>query len=67
MADAQKEKYQRLMAEIQKIESGIEALETRQRPGDKLDEKIIALQTQLAAKRNELARISDGCGTPHTR
>lgn len=54
MTDISREKYSRLMAEIEILENKIE-----------LSGKDTVLQEELAEKRNELARLSDGCGHPH--
>ena len=63
MTDVNREKYAHLMGEIEEFEENIEKLQAAS--ADK--EKIISLQEELSEKRNELARMSDGCGTPHTQ
>ena len=49
------------MQEIEDLEDKIEELEKENPKDPELEIK----REQLAEKRNELARISDGCGTPH--
>jgi len=62
MTDVAREKYLKLMTEIEDIEDDIEQLKKKSAPAD----DIIAVQELLAVKRNELARISDGCGHSHS-
>lgn len=74
MTDILREKYARLMAEVADLEERVEDLEKdeelfRESPNPE-DVKINAqelrdLRELLAEKRNELARLSDGCGRPH--
>lgn len=65
----QREKYLKLMVEIEDLEDKVEKLEkkkaaaTRSTPA--LDTKLLEAQEKLGALRTELTRISDGCGTPH--
>jgi phage shock protein A len=76
MPDVTRETYRRLMAEIEDLEDRVADLDkgaevARNSPNPQ-DAKVIAeelesLRTQLAAKRNELQRISDGCGKPNAR
>jgi len=66
MVDVAKEKYQHLMTEIQELEDAIEGLEKKKDKTEDIKAQIVKLQEELAHKRNELARISDGCGTPHS-
>lgn len=61
MLDAQRKKYQILMQEVEDLEDKIEELEA----SDPESKEIQKLQEKLAEQRNELARVSDGCGTPH--
>ncbi|MCX6985280.1 MAG: hypothetical protein NT118_11100 [Lentisphaerae bacterium] len=60
-ADIAREKYVHLMTEIEALEDNIEKLERKAVFGKELEK----LKGELAVIRNELARISDGCGTPH--
>ena len=62
MKDLAREKYVRLMEEIERLEDFIAELEGLDRPDDS---EIGRLKEELAVKRNELARLSDGCGRPH--
>jgi len=62
MKDITREKYVRLMTEIENLEDFIAELEGLDRPDDS---EISRLKEELASKRNELARLSDGCGKPH--
>jgi hypothetical protein len=59
--DVVREKYLHLMAEIEDLEENIEKLEKKAVAGNNLEK----LKEELAARKSELARISDGCGTPH--
>ena len=54
--EVQRAKYVQLMDEIETLEDTI----------DKKPANILELQAKLATLKNELARVSDGCGTPHT-
>lgn len=71
MTDVAREKYQRLMKEIDDLETRVDDLTEEIRiaadspnPQDKVlvEQELRDLNEQLTAKRNELARISDGCG-----
>jgi hypothetical protein len=59
--DVLREKYVHIMTEIEELEETIEKLEKKSVSGKKLE----MLKEDLAMKKNELARLSDGCGTPH--
>ena len=61
MLNMQKQKYMQLMQNIEDLEDRIEIMELKEKPPAELD----ALREKLAEARNELARVSDGCGTPH--
>ncbi|HBC88350.1 MAG TPA: hypothetical protein DCZ94_15475 [Lentisphaeria bacterium] len=65
--DVVREKYVRLMTEIEDLEDKIEKAEKKvsKKAGKKAEKELELMKEQLAAKRNELARISDGCGKPH--
>jgi cell division septum initiation protein DivIVA len=74
MKDVAREKYQRLMAEIEDLEQQVESLTQEQdvakdspEPQDAqvIAETLRSAQEKLADRRNELARLSDGCGRPH--
>jgi archaellum component FlaC len=73
MTDPAREKYVRLMTEIEDLEERVEDLEkevevVKGSPDAKVvKEELEDLRAGLATKRNELARISDGCGKPHPR
>ncbi len=61
MTDVAREKYARLMAEIEILENKIELSGKESvNPAE-----VVVLKNDLAAKRNELSRLSDGCGHPH--
>jgi cell division septum initiation protein DivIVA len=71
MTDIMREKYQRLMEEIGELEDRIdnmnkEADYAKETGADSrgLLQECADLQEELAEKRTELARISDGCGKP---
>ena len=53
------------MMEIEDLEEAIEKLESKNKLAKATYTKLGALKADLAEKKNELARISDGCGTPH--
>jgi len=74
MIDIAREKYARLMAQIEELEDRVDTLETmltsNNDPTNPQDAAIIQqelkdLLEQLATKRSELTRLSDGCGKPH--
>ncbi len=71
--DATREKFVRLMAEIEDLEERVEDLEREgevaaesPNPRDAaiVEQELHDLSEELAGKRNELARISNGCSTP---
>jgi hypothetical protein len=62
MKDAAREKYVKLMVEIENLEDCISELES-ETPIDTA--QLEKARAELAGKKNELARISDGCGKPH--
>jgi uncharacterized protein YdcH (DUF465 family) len=64
MKDIAREKYVRLMDDIERLEDFIAELEGLDRPDDS---EVGRLKEELAVKRNELARLSDGCGKPHPK
>ncbi len=66
-ADVMREKYVRLMTEIEDLEDKIEKMEKKgsKKAGKKSEKELVQMKDDLAAKRNELTRISDGCGKPH--
>jgi predicted nucleic acid-binding Zn-ribbon protein len=73
MTDPAREKYSRLMTEIEDLEERVEDLEKEMEvvkgsPDAKVvKDELEDLRVALATKRNELARLSDGCGKPHPR
>ncbi|MHC4886988.1 MAG: hypothetical protein ACYTGH_18075 [Planctomycetota bacterium] len=71
MTDVAREKYMRLMEEIENTEEMIENLEKEVKvaedspnPDDApaIREELQALQEKLATQKAELSRLSDGCG-----
>lgn len=62
MKDVAREKYARLMDEIERLE---ELLEESPSQGQPDAEELAMLKNELATKKNELSRLSDGCGKPH--
>jgi len=62
MTDVAREKYARLMAEIETLEDCIIELEGETPPDPS---QLDAAKAELAKKKSELTRISDGCGKPH--
>jgi cell division septum initiation protein DivIVA len=72
--DVARDKFMRLMQEVADLEDRIEDLEEEMKtaedspnPGDAdiVLQELNDLREQLTERRNELARTSDGCGTPH--
>lgn len=68
-ADVAREKYVHLMTEIEDLEDKLEKYDAK---GSKkkamqafTEREVLVMKEALAAKKNELARISDGCGKPH--
>jgi len=62
MKDIAREKYARLMTEIEQLEDFLAEIEGQDNPDA---DETLKLRQELAAKRSELTRISDGCGRPH--
>jgi hypothetical protein len=62
MSDIARQKYIRLITEVEDLEDKIENME---KDNNSDQSKILELKNKLAEKKTELARISDGCGTPH--
>lgn len=73
MKDIQREKYRKLIDDVENLEAEIEKYEAREgifediESDEDIAQDLQVLRSQLAEKRNELARVSDGCGTPHAR
>ena len=76
MTDVNRETYRRLMAEIEDLEDRVADLETglesakaspNPQEAKAVTEELENLKAQLALRRNELARISAGCGKPNAR
>ncbi len=74
MTDVQREKYRRLFVAIQELEERVgDLLGERQTASESpnpqdlplVEEELRSLNEELTAKRNELTRLSDGCGRPH--
>jgi predicted nucleic acid-binding Zn-ribbon protein len=74
MTEIIREKYARLIAQIRALEDRVEDLEKQQAEATGAEEaqdlpvirrELEDLEMQLALKRSELSRISDGCGKPH--
>ena len=68
-ADVAREKYVHLMTEIEDLEDKLEKYDVKG-PKKKArqvftEREVLVMKEALAAKKNELARISDGCGKPH--
>ena len=57
MHDIHRETFSKLMNEIEELEDKIEAKDPK--------EDIKVLREKLIEKRNELQRLSDGCGVAH--
>jgi cell shape-determining protein MreC len=77
MTDIVREKFRRLMAEIDVLEGRVDGLtqevQAFERSGGNeqetaaLRQELHDLMEKLASNRNELARLSDGCGHPHSQ
>jgi hypothetical protein len=61
-----RQKYLLLMNEVEELEEQIESL-AKHPPSDAQKQQLAQLQEKLGARRTELTRLSDGCGTPHSR
>jgi len=57
MHNVTREKFAKLMDDIEELEDKLEAKDTK--------ENIKVLREELIEKRNELQRLSDGCGHSH--
>ncbi|MBU8901850.1 MAG: hypothetical protein KOO69_03840 [Victivallales bacterium] len=57
MHNVTREKFAKLMDEIEELEDKIESKENA--------DNISVLREELIEKRNELQRLSDGCGHSH--
>ena len=74
MTDLAREKYARLMAEVEELEDQADDLEKKlqaaknpqSKSAAKWQAQLLQLQEELGLKRTELTRVSDGCGKPHT-
>ncbi|MHC4871917.1 MAG: hypothetical protein ACYTFY_08725 [Planctomycetota bacterium] len=60
MTDVSRDKYMHLMGEVEDYEDLVDKLIADGAP----EEEIKKAKETLAEKRNELTRISDGCGHP---
>ncbi len=74
MTDVLREKYRRLFASVQELEdrvadlaSELQTASESPNPADAevVEQELRSLKEELTAKRNELTRLSDGCGKPH--
>jgi len=71
MPDVAREKFMRLMQEVEELEECVEELERKRiaRRGTQDEEavqrELDARLERLEEKRTELVRVSDGCRRPH--
>ena len=71
MTDVAREKFMRLMQEVDELEECVEELERkliacRGTQDEQVAQRELAARVErLEAKRTELARVSDGCRRPH--
>ncbi len=71
MADVAREKFMRLMQEVEELEERVEELERKRTAcrGMQAEEaaqgELDASLERLEEKRTELVRVSDGCRRPH--
>lgn len=61
MIESQRNTFQKLMAEVEALEDRIAELRRLKAKPSVID----AEEAILTARRNELQRLSDGCGHPH--
>ncbi len=71
---ANRQKYAAIMEQVELLEEAVADLErdvkaARELPGSQdvqvLEQELRDAHTRLAERREELARLSDGCGRPH--
>ena len=71
MPDVAREKFMRLMEEVEELEDCVEELERKRTacrgtPDEEaVQRELDALLERLEEKRTELVRVSDGCRRPH--
>jgi len=71
MPDVAREKFMRLMQEVDELEECVEELERKQiacrgtQDEEAVQRELDARLERLEEKRTELVRISDGCRRPH--
>jgi hypothetical protein len=71
MSDVAREKFMRLMHEVDGLEERVEELERRRtacrgtQDEEAAQRELDASLERLEGKRTELARVSDGCRRPH--
>jgi len=63
MKDIAREKYAKLMDDIERTEDLIADIEGQETPDE---DELAKFREELAAQKNELARLSDGCGKSHS-
>ena len=75
MPDVSREKYLRMMAEIEDLEEKVESLRSsveavRQSDpssAEQIRKELGLIEERLEALNRELQRVSDGCGRPQAR
>lgn len=70
MADIYREKLSKLMNDVEEAEAKVMKIENELKAdsaSEDLGKQLQSVREELALKRNELARVCDGCGTPHTK
>jgi len=71
MPDVARDKFMRLMQEVEELEERVEELERKRdacrgTPKEEgVQRELDARLERLEAKRTELVRVSDGCRRPH--
>ena len=71
MPDVARDKFMRLMQEVDELEECVEELERKRtacrgtRDQEAVQRELDARLERLEEKRTELVRISDGCRRPH--
>jgi hypothetical protein len=71
MTDVARDKFMRLMQEVEDLEERVEELERERnacrgtQDGEAVQRELDASRERLEEKRTELVRVSDGCRRPH--
>ncbi len=66
MSDPTREKFAHLIEMVEAMEDLVEAIEARE-GADSGQAELAAAREKLQQARDELSRVSNGCGSPRTR